>query len=72
MPIKLYCDVCGEEIPEKAGEIYETGDLHLLYGLWGEPTEQYFNTDLLCEKCTLAIKKAIDDKIKELKEAAKS
>lgn len=69
MTVKIYCDICGEEIPEAAeGEGEDAGSLKMGWGPWGEKsTEEIFDFDALCRECTSAVKDSITRCIKERK-----
>lgn len=69
MTVKIYCDICGKEIPEAAlDEGEDVGNLNVGWGPWGEKaTETYFDFDALCRKCTNDIKEAIERRIETIK-----
>lgn len=71
MPLKLLCDVCCKEIPPASKDVepvkWNTGLLVLADGEWQEPDHWWQNKDMICKECTEALKKAIDDKIEELR-----
>ena len=65
MTVKIYCDVCGDLIPEEAeGEGEDAGNLSMGWGMWGEKErESFFDYDALCRRCTDSIKDAIHREI---------
>jgi len=65
----LYCDVCGEEIPEASkDEGWDTGTLILKVTPYGDNLiiHDYFDFDILCDSCVEAIKEALEQILKEI------
>ncbi len=69
MTVKIYCDICGELIPEQhEGEGEDAGQLVLGWGPWGERltgSGKDFDFDALCDNCHEAIKEAIEKLVLE-------
>jgi len=64
MTLKVFCDICGDLIPEKVkGEGEDVGLLTFTFGLIGadEPHKTIVEFEELCEECVAILSKAVAD-----------